>query len=1451
MSQNEEIRARFTAEDNASKVVDNFRRSILELKAAVESSGIDVGRASDHYEGLRRNLMDAVTPASRLSSELDGLGSSQSNVASEAGALRDALSDMDRAAGGAAESVDRADRSIGASAASIGKAVVGAQLFQDALRGLRDVAVDSVGAFAELETEVANISTIRPDLNTDRITGQLSDLSLQLGRDATALGEGLYNIFSSIEVSGDEGIQLLEKYSKGAIAARTNTETFGTAVTGVLNAYKLGVEDADYVSDVFFNIVNRGVVNGQELATSLGLVTQQAKNAGVTFDELGGLIVGVTKEGGSAAQNINNLSNLLAKITTNDAQKELANLGIITTDAEGKFRSLIDILPELNGALSTMSESARTAAINAIFPDLQARTGLTTLLGQLDAVNAALLINQTQAGATEAAFQTMANTTAERFARVNQELEAMKRQLGEDLIPIIEYLISLTDKDTPVTPFGDTTQEDIMSITDLLREVGEGFGVVTGQIQTDSARIESEVANLNAAFADHATTITQLGLEGGEGWATQLTAAIGAGVVTVQDAVSGNISVMDIKESAQKIGLATGQGYTITTANGVAQIRPALVGEVGANNSVLAQGIAALNEYRKQAGLAQIAIANATKQYASAYTSTAVGNAPIKTPPLSGTMRDKSDRDAGRNAIGDLEAKRNLDAQRKKFEEQYGVNPRTGVAIPTPKVPKAKVGAAPRKPKTTGARGGSGSSGARGTGKTPQQREAERTATAIDRGSERVTAARDTLRAIEAQIVAEQKLENALGAVRSAQDDLTQSQNAYSTTISALKTQMEGLGASHTEAMKPLRTETLAAESALRVMQATAKAALSELDTESDRGEAGLQRVQAAARDALRPLERSADKASATLKGIQDEIEVTSRKYRGLKEAQADALYELGQRESASMGPMDAAIAGQEARVNALREAVEAVADAYDARLLPSLERLQALQDRRKARDDADDIGGLGQTVTNLEARLKNAAKGTQEYVQLEKELARAREDYGFEVEEQGLERGITLIEREKEAAVKAAQERADAEEKTLRRMQEARDAQAALYAEERANIEARMAQIQREEELQARKDRAREEAAQQGLTEAQAALKTEQDIQTGREALMNKYIADIGARREAARLAHEKEQAEQVDRITKAKAAEAILQSIHTVEMGAIQTKIDKWEEQKKADDAQRKVTIDNLQLVADAIRGEQKDAKTGERVGDAKQSVLKAQQDLAEATGKAALANTAFAKSVKEEVAPAITAIGETATPALTAFMGDFEKTFKPKDDEAKIWKLLFAKPDGFFNQLDLETDKALDYHRLQIWGNFANDLKGDMGRALDILKTEMGAKGYAAGQHLRSELQRGLGGSISIRVDVAMDGKTGGSGTGGTVPYAPPGGGSQVGPMSMVPYGAPAGGFSTAGFGGNGGSANIYLSGDVNISAEGRRLDEIPQSEYNAAVRKIGVALVQRYPGQFGVG
>ncbi len=299
-----------------------------------------------------------------------------------------------------------------------------------------------VKSASELQQAVANIKSIKPEIDSSKMFSSLNLMQTRVAQSSKQMAESLYNVFSSIDVSAAEGLQMVEKFSKGAVAAMTDANTFGTAIIGELNAFKLGVSDVDHVSDVFFNTVKRGVVNGQELAANLGLVAQNAKAAGIDVDQLGAMIAAVTKEGGPAAQNINNLNNLLEKMYTKEATAAFKELGIQVADASGKLRSPIDILTDLRAKLVTYTQAAAISAEQKIFPDLQARSGALVIMNELSTVRDALKENEDSSGSAAQAYETMAATFQTQSQMLGQAIKSVFTSGGNALLPVMTSAVS-------------------------------------------------------------------------------------------------------------------------------------------------------------------------------------------------------------------------------------------------------------------------------------------------------------------------------------------------------------------------------------------------------------------------------------------------------------------------------------------------------------------------------------------------------------------------------------------------------------------------------------------------------------------------------------------------------------------------------------------------------------------------------------------------------------------------------------------------------------------------------------------------------------------------------------------------------------------------------------------------------------------------------------------------
>lgn len=434
---------------------------VSRLQAVIEVLG------AERSEAALDRFHTKVNAAGRGSATAaDGIAKAERETAKLAAAQGHAAASMGSAAtvadklGYSKKGLTKEALALSTTMVGVGAAVAGAGVLFD----------KTVGSAARLEEEINAIASIKPDIDTENVTAEVTEMTRRVNQSAGQIAASLYDIHSSMDVTEAEGLRLAEIFAKGAVAARTDAATFGTAVTGVLNAYKLDISEATRVSDIFFNTVALGVVTGEELARGLGPITQNAKAAGVPMEQLGGFIAGVTKEGGPAAQNLNNLSNTLSKFTTKDAQNEFKALGISVVDSTGNFRPLLAVFTDLKARIAGLGEAEQLNIIQRIFPDAQARQGAQTIISQLDFIRDAIQKNEAAAGETERAYERMSSGSAAQWKSLQNNIAATGTEIGTKLLPQVNELT-----------------EDLGA---LYRDAGKKITVTVDIIRTVNGKVE-------------------------------------------------------------------------------------------------------------------------------------------------------------------------------------------------------------------------------------------------------------------------------------------------------------------------------------------------------------------------------------------------------------------------------------------------------------------------------------------------------------------------------------------------------------------------------------------------------------------------------------------------------------------------------------------------------------------------------------------------------------------------------------------------------------------------------------------------------------------------------------------------------------------------------------------------------------------------------------------------
>jgi len=308
--------------------------------------------------------------------------------------------------------------------------------------------------------EVATIST----QVTDDMTGfmnQVISITQEIPIKAPEAAKALYSIVSAGH-DGADGMKILEVSAKAAVGGLTETETAADAITTILNAYKMSAEEAGTVSDQLFTTVRLGKTTFGELGASIAQVAPIAAAYGISIDQVLGAVASLTKQGTPTAQA---MTQIRAAI-----QGTAGELGDAAFQGRTFQEALQLIYEKAGGSASKMKEMLGTDE------GLAATLALTGKNAKAAANDLGEL--QGSLGATEAAFEKMADAADNQLTLLANNVQAYLRPMGERILK---------------------------EVSDIAKAFNEAFE--NNDIEGTISRVEALVKNAAGAFLSYKTAI--------------------------------------------------------------------------------------------------------------------------------------------------------------------------------------------------------------------------------------------------------------------------------------------------------------------------------------------------------------------------------------------------------------------------------------------------------------------------------------------------------------------------------------------------------------------------------------------------------------------------------------------------------------------------------------------------------------------------------------------------------------------------------------------------------------------------------------------------------------------------------------------------------------------------------------------------------------------------------
>lgn len=362
------------------------------------------------------------------------------------GATDAATGVMNRVAG----AFGRLDRMSNSSTAVMGRmqgAAVGASIGLGAMAAggaAIGAAFSAASDFSRFEVEMAKVGALSNASTED--LAMLERKALDIGRSSrfapTEAAMGMAE-FAAQGFNARQQMDLLAPAlnlaAGGSISVAQSTET----MTSAMHVFGLSTDEAALTVDKLLKISNATALQASDLTLALGTVGRGAVAAHQSLDEMlisMGLIKNTGLDTSVAAQSTS--SALIAIAKNADAFKKI---GVDVTDANGKFRPLLDIMYETDNALKGITnEAERTAKGTELFTRFgmsafssvskQLETGVQDASGNIhkgaDALRFLRGEQENAAGAAEEFVRRMANTFEGQQAIAKATAETFKITIG-------------------------------------------------------------------------------------------------------------------------------------------------------------------------------------------------------------------------------------------------------------------------------------------------------------------------------------------------------------------------------------------------------------------------------------------------------------------------------------------------------------------------------------------------------------------------------------------------------------------------------------------------------------------------------------------------------------------------------------------------------------------------------------------------------------------------------------------------------------------------------------------------------------------------------------------------------------------------------------------------------------------------------------------------------------
>ena len=338
---------------------------------------------------------------------------------------------------------------------------------------------------------------------TIEVEKRLASINAILGASSVQLDKfkkTIFDVARNTEQSFDTVSQAALELSRQGLKAEEVTQRLGDAMiltrlsgqgaaeavaglTAAVNSFKkTGITSAEVVNK-FSDAAKNAAVSERDLAEAIKRAGSVANIAGVSFDELIGIVSAVqqkTSRGGSVIGN--SFKTIFTRIQSLDKLQTMQKLGVQVTDASGDVLNATQLIKNLATTIEDLPDARRLQIAENLVGKFQVAPFVAILEDYNDQASIAVRLTEVSQNAATAAYERNAALNKTLSAAVNEatvNLKELANTLGE---------IGVTDSLKNILSFFNTFVTNIKTIlegegigSDLARGIVKGIGnIISG-----------------------------------------------------------------------------------------------------------------------------------------------------------------------------------------------------------------------------------------------------------------------------------------------------------------------------------------------------------------------------------------------------------------------------------------------------------------------------------------------------------------------------------------------------------------------------------------------------------------------------------------------------------------------------------------------------------------------------------------------------------------------------------------------------------------------------------------------------------------------------------------------------------------------------------------------------------------------------------------------------------